>query len=637
MTALQPKPDPRPHRTAFYQVNELAHQISGDVVLVPDASNLIGIKREDLVKLSHWANKDDEGEHLLTPDNIDRLAILTDGFFRFIDEGNDASVVTLWRGGTPIVQQIDGEPCEAAADLIMDAITAMKPLQEKWRGLPPLEAEIEILAYSKGFVAGHRPKWLERTARANLAERDIDVEAPGEPDAKPVPANDNAQHDERLVPYLAAFTGPDAFISGSTLFGVVVGGLSGKIQILADGRALFTSRLGSKFVELPVKPKRLVASPFRLKDPASIPEREWLHARHYIRRYLSITVGAGGGGKSAHAISEALSMVTGRPLLDEQAGLSAPLRVWYVNAEDPQDEIDRRFVAAAKHFNVTEESIADRLFTDSGRDQEFVIMRQEGRDFKVCEPMVNDMLAAIRENEIDIVVVDPFVSTHEVPENDNNLIQRVAKAWRRVADEGNCSVELIHHVTKGNFEVTADSARGGGALKDAARSVRTINAMTKEEGEKAGLDDHQGFFRIDFGKTNMTAASSSSQWRRFVTVPLMNGEGLVKSGDEVGVVAPWRWPAKSEATAFVSAEELEAIKRKIDGCNCRDSVQASDWAGYKVAEALRINLTDPAEKKRVRRMLEAWKEAGHFTIEQRPDYKGIERPCLVPIFHTTEN
>jgi hypothetical protein len=632
MTAKkQPKPDPRPHRDAFYEVNKTAlWQLSGDVVLVPDPDNLEGLTRDALTKISHWSDMTDE--------DIPRLGILTDSFFRFIDEGQDATVLTLWRGGTPIVQQIDGEPCEAAVDLVTDAITAMKPLREKWCGLPPLEAEIEMLAYRKGFVAGHRPKWLERMARANLAERDVDPAAPDEQKGEPLAANDNVpQHDERLVPYLAAFAAKDAFISGSTLFGAVVGGLTGKVQILTDGRALFTSRLGSKFVELPVKPKRLVASPFRLKDPASIPEREWLHARHYIRRYLSITVGAGGGGKSAHAVSEALSMVTGRPLLDGQAGLSAPLRVWYVNAEDPQDEIDRRFVAAAKHFNVTEESIADRLFTDSGRNQEFVIMRQEGRDFKVCEPMVSDMLAAIRENEIDIVVVDPFVSTHEVPENDNNLMQRVAKAWRRVADEGNCSVELIHHVTKGNFEVTADSARGGGALKDAARSVRTINAMTKEEGEKAGLDDHQGFFRVDFGKTNMTAASSSSQWRRFVTVPLMNGKGLVKSGDEIGVVAPWRWPAKSEATAFVSAEELEAIKRKIDGGDCRDSAQASDWAGYKVAEALRINLTDPAEKKRVRRMLEAWKEAGHFTIEQRPDYKGINRPCLVPIFHTTEN
>lgn len=41
-------------------------------------------------------------------------------------------------------------------------------------------------------------------------------------------------------------------------------------------------------------------------------------------------------------------MVIGRPLLDSDGSLKAPLRVWYINAEDPQDEIDRRLHAVAK-------------------------------------------------------------------------------------------------------------------------------------------------------------------------------------------------------------------------------------------------------------------------------------------------
>jgi RecA-family ATPase len=51
---------------------------------------------------------------------------------------------------------------------------------------------------------------------------------------------------------------------------------------------------------------------------------------------------------SAHAVSEVLAMVIGRPLLDSDGSLKAPLRVWYINAEDPQDEIDRRLHAVAK-------------------------------------------------------------------------------------------------------------------------------------------------------------------------------------------------------------------------------------------------------------------------------------------------
>jgi hypothetical protein len=72
--------------------------------------------------------------------------------------------------------------------------------------------------------------------------------------------------------------------------------------------------------------KLISATPFKLRDPALIPERDWLFDHHYIRRYLTETVGAGGGGKSAHAVSEALAMVTGRPLLNQDGPLTKPLR-----------------------------------------------------------------------------------------------------------------------------------------------------------------------------------------------------------------------------------------------------------------------------------------------------------------------
>lgn len=630
--ATQPKTDPRPHRTAFYTVSEIARRLCGDVVLVPDPKNLDGVTRDDLVKLSHWANKDDDGNHLLTEADIPRLGVLTDSFFRFIDEGEDASVVTLWRQGTPLVQQIDGEPCEAALDLVQDAVTGMAEMKEKWHDLPPLEAEIEILACQKRLPAGNRPNWLERKARERLADRDIDPDGTDEPKVLPVAANDNVpKHDERLVPYLAAFGGPKALIMGEAVYGAVVGHLNGQIRFV-DGKAVFFSGNTARVIELPAKPRPLAATPFTLGNPAAIPEREWLYGRHYIRRYVTASVGPGGGGKTAHSISEALAMVTGRPLLDPDGPLTRPLRVWWVNAEDPQDEIDRRFHAAAKHFGVTNEQIGGRLFTDSGRDQQFVIARQEGRDLKIVEPFIENLVAEIRRREVDVVIIDPFVSTHEAQENDNGAMQRVAAAWTRVTDEANCNIELVHHVAKGQGEVTADSARGGGAFKDKVRSMRVFNVMTKEEAEKAGLDNHHGYFRVDFGKVNMIA-SGSSQWRRFVSVPLMNGKGLFKTGDEIGVVEAWKWPSKSEATAFVTPEELEKIKRKIDGCDCRDNIQSSEWAGYKVAEALRMNMTIPEEKRKVKRMLDAWKGDGHFTIEQRPDYKGVGRPCLVPIFH----
>lgn len=502
-----------PRQAVFDRVQDLAFDLRGDICLVPNPDKLDGLNREDLKKISFWAD--------MEPEDIPRLAVLTDSFFRFIDEGQDASVITLWRDGTPIIQQIDLEhsaPCEAAVDAVMDAVTNMKPLQEKWVDLPPLEAEIEHIAYLKRLPAGNRPKWLERMARKQLGLDDPEAE----------PDNDNRPDDVRLREFFGA--GQMSFDGDTRHHGLAnctYEGKVGRATVTDDGELVF-------FAYKTQPPPPIRASPFTLRDPATLPEREWLFGKHYIRCYLTTTVGAGGGGKSAHAVSECLAMVTGRPLLDPDGPLTTPLRVWYVNAEDPVDEIDRRFHAAAKHFRVDANQIGDRLYTDSGRDQDFVIMRQNGRELKVCEPFVEQMVAEIERREIDVVIVDPFVSTHEVPENDNTAVQRVVKAWTEVADRANCCVEVVHHVVKNGGEITADSARGAGALKDKTRSLRVLNPMTEAEAEKTGIDDPERYFRIDLGKFNMTAKGHSG-WRRFVSVPLGNG-GTFSPGDEIGVV-----------------------------------------------------------------------------------------------------
>ncbi|MGY6568518.1 MAG: AAA family ATPase [Salinarimonas sp.] len=408
---------------------------------------------------------------------------------------------------------------------------------------------------------------------------------------------------------------------------------------------------GMQLVEIPTGPKSappaandnakppLAATEFSLRDPATLPERDWLYGRHYIRRYATASVGPGGGGKTAHSITETLAMVTGRPLLDPDGALTKPLRVWWVNAEDPQDEIDRRFHAAAKHFGVTNEQIGGRLFTDSGRDQQFVIARQIGRDLQIVEPFMGEMVAEIRRKEIDVVIVDPFVSTHEAPENDNGAMQRVTAAWVRIADEAQCGVELVHHVAKGQGEVTADSARGGGAFKDKVRSMRVFNVMTREEGEKAGVDDPRSYFRVDFGKVNMVA-SGRSQWRRFASVSLGNGQGLPKGGDEIGVVEPWRWPspddidaraaaARAAVVADVPAATLAGLKVRLGAGDYRAHEASNNWAGRLIAEI--FGLDHQGDKAQIKAMLAAWIEAGELEIVDLPDAHRKPKPHIKPV------
>jgi RecA-family ATPase len=133
----------------------------------------------------------------------------------------------------------------------------------------------------------------------------------------------------------------------------------------------------------------------------------------------------------------------------------------------------------------------ENLFLDSGRDQEFVVLKNNQRGTTVVESVVTGIIHQMRERQIDVMIVDPFISAHEVDENDNSKIQQAAALFVRIVGETSAAVEIVHHVKKGTgvgkIEVTADSGRGAGALKDKARSVRVINGMTAKEAPKAGV------------------------------------------------------------------------------------------------------------------------------------------------------
>src|ERR1700704_3288224 len=98
-------------------------------------------------------------------------------------------------------------------------------------------------------------------------------------------------------------------------------------------------------------PPTFSATPYVRRDPKTIPPRQFLHAGHYIRGFLSATIAPGGLGKTSLQLVEAVGMAIGRDLLK---GIAAPrrLRVWYWNLEDPRDETDRRIAAIVLHYKI---------------------------------------------------------------------------------------------------------------------------------------------------------------------------------------------------------------------------------------------------------------------------------------------
>jgi hypothetical protein len=138
------------------------------------------------------------------------------------------------------------------------------------------------------------------------------------------------------------------------------------------------------------------------------------------------------------AIIEAIAMATGRNLL----GIQPPrrLRVWYVNLEDPREEIERRIAAVCLHYRVDPRELEGQLFFD-GREIEIILAEQTKSGTKIAVPVVEALITALKDGELDALFLDPFVSAHRVAENDNNAIDTVSKTLGRIAGATNCAIE----------------------------------------------------------------------------------------------------------------------------------------------------------------------------------------------------
>jgi len=322
---------------------------------------------------------------------------------------------------------------------------------------------------------------------------------------------------------------------------------------------------------------KISATPFVPVDPRSIAPRDWLYGLHYIRKYIVADVSPGGGGKTSNVLVEAISMATGVDLLRVGRMYPRPLRVWYWNGEDPREEVERRVAAICKFYSEPDPDFPDdppllndaalarlreNLFLDTGRSTPIKIATPEGPHgtTKIALPLVEALVEEVCAKGIDVLVIDPFVSSHSISENDNVSIDRVIKeGWVPVAERGNCCVDLVHHTRKigKGAEFGAADARGASAIVDAARNVRVFNTMTGDEADtyKVSKEDRWRYFRVDADKTNMAARGAASPWRYLESVSLDNARDGFPA-DSVGVVTAWDPPISDPLVTEITNEKI---------------------------------------------------------------------------------
>jgi hypothetical protein len=360
---------------------------------------------------------------------------------------------------------------------------------------------------------------------------------------------------------------------------------------------------------------KISATPFSWPDPATIPPRQWLFGWWYQRGEITAVVSPGGLGKSMLLAGTAISMASGLDFLKCYLPEKA-CRVWLWNLEDGRDELARQVTACAMHHGLTAADCEDRLYVDSGLDMGLCTAIEGENGFEIVEPVYAALKAEILRRKIDVLVIDPFVSSHAVAENDNVIIDRVAKRWKRLATETNIAIVLVHHTSKsGGKEITADSSRGASALVNAARSTLVLNPMTKEDGERFGITDKRElrhFVRVDDDKPNR-APPQSAAWFRKASYALGNRDEYGRT-DSVGAIERWTPPDPFDG---INLRHLYDVQQTIAAGEYGANVQANDWAGQAVAQVIDADLDDPADKSRVKSLLRQWTDNKAFKIETR--------------------
>jgi hypothetical protein len=108
----------------------------------------------------------------------------------------------------------------------------------------------------------------------------------------------------------------------------------------------------------------------------------------------------------------------------------------------------------------------------------------------------------------------------------------------------------------------------------------------------------------------MKPPAENIDWRKIVSVPLDNGT-TEDEGDWVGVVTKWKMPGALEG---VTASDLLRVQKHIHEGERRENPRAEDWVGKAIADALDLDMDEPAVRKRILAMLKIWLGSGALKV-----------------------
>jgi hypothetical protein len=192
--------------------------------------------------------------------------------------------------------------------------------------------------------------------------------------------------------------------------------------------------------------------------------------------------GSGGVGKTLYLMQMAINLCCAEYFLKWL--VSRPLRVLISQAELPPQFFKKRIKAMVDSYALADqdraEMIMENLFIEHVL-QPFDISTDNENDF-------HHVAETVERLNIDVLMIDPFLSYYSGNENDNNQVRRsLDRVKRQVAEECQCGLVITDHQpkysTSNKNPEQASVMRGASSKRDWAASVIALAKMKTPEGQ----------------------------------------------------------------------------------------------------------------------------------------------------------
>jgi hypothetical protein len=268
-------------------------------------------------------------------------------------------------------------------------------------------------------------------------------------------------------------------------------------------------------------------------DPAKIPLRRWLIGNRRSLGEVTQDVGPPGVSKSTLVLTDAVAIVTGRPILADAVHESGA--VLYLAGEDARRDVEARIAGICRRHNISPAELADRLhvfYLTELKDPSTYTLASMIEDVAVLNA---NMMQWLRDYpNVIAILLDPLIGWHQLIERSNEALQFLASRLRALAVQTGRHIGFDHHTNKaaqsdpeGHVRNPA-AARGAGSLVGDIRWNFTLACLRLETGRECGIPEEElwRYRRLDGLKANYGANPRTMRLLRVESVVIPNGESV---------------------------------------------------------------------------------------------------------------